>query len=395
MELRAADILDLPDELGSFDYVVAHGLYSWVPEEVRRKALCLIKHSLAPEGIAFVSYNAYPGWHELSLVRDMMLYRTRNISNPKERAQTARSFVALVAHAQRDDSPFAQFVRQYSASLHGRGNVPESQFISTLIHDELSDINQPFYFSEFVDHVHAQGLEFLAEADLEGSTPVGMDSDVIEGLSSFTTSRVEMEQYVDFIRNRRFRRTLLCHQDAPVSRTLNAGAQALRGMYIGSFAGLKRAPEDPPGMLRFETPDGVSYATDQPLLQAAFHRLGEIYPQVTLFEDLLARAREAAGSTAAQDGDALAAALIRNFLHSRSLVAFYVAPRPLVVEVSERPLATGFARFIAGQDTENATNVRHEPVQMTLIARALVPLWTASVTSHRCWRRRESRSGRP
>ena len=30
VDLQAADIMDLPDAFGSFDYIIAHGLYSWV-----------------------------------------------------------------------------------------------------------------------------------------------------------------------------------------------------------------------------------------------------------------------------------------------------------------------------------------------------------------------------
>ncbi len=149
VDLQAVDVMDLPDAYGSFDYVIAHGFYSWVPQPVRDKGLRLIEASLAPQGIAFVSFNALPGWHQLAALRDLMRYRTRDIEEPLQRAQAARDGSGA-GRAQTEDSPFAAFVQQYHSSFQGRGPVPESQLVSTLLHDELSEINQPFYISEFV-----------------------------------------------------------------------------------------------------------------------------------------------------------------------------------------------------------------------------------------------------
>jgi len=378
IELRHADILDLPDALDSFDYIIAHGLYSWVPNPVREKALRLIKHSLAPEGIAFVSYNAYPGWHQLKALRDMMLYRARGISDPVEQAHAAREFISLLAESQTEASPFAAFVRHYHSSFQGRGPVPESQFVATLLHDELSEVNDPFYFSEFVANANAAGLQFLAEADLEGSTPVGLSSDVVARLSSFAGDRIEMEQYLDFIRNRNFRRTLLCHEEAPVARTLHANRNALAGLYVGSPARpQRRRRRDAPGSVRFLSPEDVEYSTDQPTVQAVLRHLARVYPRVVAFEELHALASRAVRGRDAPppaEADALASVLLRNFLYSRSLVELYVAPRHVESRVSARPRTTAFARYMANLGADSVTNVRHARVQLSNITMALVPL---------------------
>ena len=373
VDLRAADVLDLPDDIGPFDYIIAHGFYSWVPEDVRRKGLRLIKHSLAPHGIAFVSFNAYPGWHQLGALREMMLYRIRDIADPVEKVSAARELVAILAETDPEDSSFAAYVREYHVTVHGRGPMPESQLVGTLLHDELSEVNQPFYFSQFVEQVNAEGLEHLAEADLEGSTPVGIGSDVVDKLTSFTTSRVDMEQYLDFLRNRLFHKALLCLPEAPVSRTLSANAGALQGLYVGT-AVTPRPDENALGKVSFVAPDGLAYSTGQPLLHAAYLRLAEARPDVVLFEDLLAHASAASGSNSSEDADALAAALLRNFLHGRTLAHFHVWRPPVFGQVSERPRTTAFARFMAGVDTDDVTSVRHERVTMTPAARALIPL---------------------
>ena len=157
--------------------------------------------------------------------------------------------------------------------------MPESFLVSTLLHDELAEVNQPFYFSQFIEAAAACDLDYLAEADLEGATPVGLSGDIREALGAIARDRIEMEQYLDFLRNRGFRKTLLCHSGAPVSRTLNANAAALGGLYVASPAKRQRRRKDGgPAVMRFEAPDGMSYSTEQPLFQAAFRYLDKIYP---------------------------------------------------------------------------------------------------------------------
>ena len=69
IELRAQDILDLGEDLGVFDYILCHGVYSWVPASVQEKILEIHARHLAPGGIGYISYNAYPGWHLRGVVR--------------------------------------------------------------------------------------------------------------------------------------------------------------------------------------------------------------------------------------------------------------------------------------------------------------------------------------
>src|SRR5579872_907571 len=75
--LELADICNIGAEYGEFDYIVAHGVYSWVPAHVRDRLLALCAERLAPQGIAYISYNAYPGRHMRQMLREMMLYHIR------------------------------------------------------------------------------------------------------------------------------------------------------------------------------------------------------------------------------------------------------------------------------------------------------------------------------
>jgi SAM-dependent methyltransferase len=94
IEVECLDILDVDARLGTFDYIICHGTYSWVPAAVRDKILEVCARNLAPEGLAYVSYNTYPGWHLRGLVRDLMCYHVRRTSRPQDRVAQARDLAA-------------------------------------------------------------------------------------------------------------------------------------------------------------------------------------------------------------------------------------------------------------------------------------------------------------
>ena len=71
--LHHLDILDVTAELGQFDYIIVHGIFSWVPTAVRDKILEICQQNLTSNGVAYVSYNTYPGWHMMGSIREMML----------------------------------------------------------------------------------------------------------------------------------------------------------------------------------------------------------------------------------------------------------------------------------------------------------------------------------
>lgn len=91
VRFHAASIADITPDFGRFDYVVAHGVYSWVPPLVRDKLLAVCAANLAPEGIAYVSYNTYPGWHLRGMVRDMLRYRSDRLQTAREKVVQARA----------------------------------------------------------------------------------------------------------------------------------------------------------------------------------------------------------------------------------------------------------------------------------------------------------------
>src|SRR5207237_1392628 len=90
VELICRDLLAVDEGLGRFDYIIAHGLYSWVPAEVQDHLLALCARLLAPQGVAYVSYNTYPGWHFRGMIREVLLYHVAHITEPRRRLRQVR-----------------------------------------------------------------------------------------------------------------------------------------------------------------------------------------------------------------------------------------------------------------------------------------------------------------
>ena len=93
VKLRCADFNEVGDE-GQFDYIIAHGVYSWIADDLQEKLLEICGKLLSPNGVAYVSYNSYPGWHMFDMARNAMLFRIRGMTEPEERAKTARELPA-------------------------------------------------------------------------------------------------------------------------------------------------------------------------------------------------------------------------------------------------------------------------------------------------------------
>jgi len=205
LALHAADLREIGEAWGEFDCILAHGVYSWVPEDVRERLLAVCRERLAPEGIAFVSYNAQPGGHVRQMLREMLRHHTRHAESAAETVRQAREFLRLLKRSRLlPESWQAQRDEEVEALL--------DKDDGSLYHDELGEYNQRFYFHEFAAAARRHGLQYLGEAE-----PHSM-FDPTGALAGFAGDIVEHEQYMDFLKARRFRQTLLCRAERPLGR---------------------------------------------------------------------------------------------------------------------------------------------------------------------------------
>lgn len=380
VELRVQDVREIDDSFGQFDYIIAHGLYSWVPPEVQEHILRICKQNLAPNGIAYISYNTYPGWHLFDTVRSAMRFRTRSISDPEERAKEARAFIEFLA-----DSPITSAETPWSVLMHAYNTVMqvESEYLekkpdSVMLHDELEAINSPCYFYEFVERAETHGLQYLAEAHFPYVMPGNLPKSVTQRIGQMATSLVEIEQYMDFVRNRTFRQTLLCHPEQKIDRRLKP--ERLRGLYASSPArvGELDEKERQPNLEKFIAADGLSFVTTDAITKAAFHYLIGLWPRVISVPELVEVVRaqvyayQVPATTAEQDFTTLATQLLQAYSRSIDMIELHVFPPRCVTIVSERPVMSAVAR--AQSKLGNVvTNMRHENAELDNTSRFLAP----------------------
>ena len=353
LSLREMDVADAAD-LGEFDCIIAHGLYSWVPQHVREKIMALCGRSLAASGVAYLSYNAYPGNHIRDMVRGMVRYHTAHFAEPQQKIRQARGLVKFLADAKEPREVYHELMKQELERLVGYTDA-------ALFHDDLSSINQPFYFHEFMADAAPHGLQFLAEADVldnrRGTYPPQVEA-VLAGLDP--ADIVGQQQYLDFLKCRAFRQTLLCRSGVPLTR--DVPPERACGMRI---AGEIRAVSPTPDLHSraaevFCGPKNAEIETDHPLVKTAFAKLSALWPECVHFRELLAHAMAELGHAGAEetarDTVQLAAALVQ--AHGAGFIEFRMHRAPFTIEPGEKPRASALARLQLGYG-DRVTTMRH------------------------------------
>src|SRR5262245_31918292 len=119
--LRHASILDVDESYGPFDYVICHGVFSWVPDVVREKILDICAKHLTPQGVAYVSYNTYPGWHMRGMIRDMMRFHALRFADARAQVKQARALLDFLAKsAPKDGGAYSALLRSELEALRTR-----------------------------------------------------------------------------------------------------------------------------------------------------------------------------------------------------------------------------------------------------------------------------------
>lgn len=374
VELRHQNILEFPSDSGRFDYIIVHGIFSWVPDEVRDKILAICRDHLTEQGIGYISYNAFPGWGMRMALRDMMLFHTRGIADPGTKVKQARALTAFLAESvPTENNPYGLLLRQELDRMKGYDD-------NYMRHDILEEVNQPFYFSQFVARADAAGLQYLSETSLDQMLASRFPLKVAETLAKVGQNVVAQEQYMDFVRNRNFRQTLLCRKTLRLERNV-APAAMKRGYFTSLLVKPDRAQFNPaPGApSEFKLRTGTAMVnTSHGLIKAAFDTLADYSVERISFADLLSIARQKsvafsgpAGATrpALEEEDLLARDLLR--LYSGGVVDLFAAPLRLQRIVPEKPSATPLARYQAVH-WRLVTNHAHQPLKFDALGQRVL-----------------------
>jgi methyltransferase-like protein len=322
-----------------------------------------MKMLLAPQGVGYISYNTYPGCHARQMIREMLRFHVRGADSPQEKISQSRQLAQFLMDAQVGDDIDKQYYRRELEKLKGHPDY-------LLYHDDLADLNTPSYFVQFVSHADQHGLQFLAEADFCEMQDIFYPDAVVESLRKMVAGQVLLkEQYLDFIKCRRFRRTLLCHQEVTLDRDLQAEL-AQRFLASSSAAPVSGKPDiRGDGEEEFAGRAGGYIRTNQPLLKALLMVLSEAWPSPLSFRESHAKVKTLLGpdeQAASARQDTSPTALENMIMHSfqTGLVQLHVHVPRFIRQPSVRPVASPLARWQVGQGRSAVTNLFHSSVDI-------------------------------
>lgn len=374
LELKPLSILDVGPDFGVFDYIICHGVFSWVPTAVQDKIFDVCRDHLAPNGVAYISYNTYPGWHVRGMIREMMGFHVRRFSDPRRRVAEARWMLQFLIDAVGAPDTI------WGGLLQTEANLLEEASDTYIYHEHLEDVNQPLYFYQFMERAQARGLQYLAEARPVPLTQ-NLSREVVQRLEAMAPDLIQGEQYLDFVRNRTFRRTLLCPASASLTRPPNP--RAVEQLWLAGRIGPESSNADLVSERSepFLAADGTRLSTNNPWLKVALKLVGDAWPSVMSFTDLMRIARERIGSD--EGAETLPNALLQCYL--ADLIQLHAQPSFAAVEPGERPTATRLARLQAAGKGAIA-NLQHRNVELDRPLRLLLGLLDGSRDRDAIWR---------
>ncbi|MBN1944895.1 MAG: methyltransferase regulatory domain-containing protein [Bradymonadales bacterium] len=375
IELNHLDLRELTQDAGQFDYILCHGVYSWVDEPVRQSILSICRDHLAPHGVAYVSYNVYPGWYYNQPLRELLRYFARRAPNPTEQARLARILVNWLKTTQTDEKDSrTESLRKEIEHIEVCGD-------SYLYHEYLIDENRPMYFHQFVEQAAEYDLRYLGDSERE-TMQVENQQESHARFMQMCSGVIEAQQFLDFFLERRFRYSLLCHAEREISMLVDP--VVVQGMWVqASFQTEKPLGDihDPePWMLESSGGSRVSI-TSEPM-RWAFAALSQVSPAAIPFDQLAQtivdhcpdpplHASDEPGAPSTELLKDLAIQLIH--LYFAGIVQLHTYQSDLCPRITDRPMVSCLAR-LEGQAKQAVTTHWHYSIFPNPVAIDLIQL---------------------
>lgn len=282
VEFIHADLTDTASRVsGTFDFVIAHGILSWVPPPAREALLAVAAARLRPEGLVYVDYNARPGWNVRGMVRDYLIAQTAGTSGLRRRAELAQQVASSLAASLQAAPP-----NPYLELMLNEFRLVADGDISYVAHEYLSPDNDAFWQSEMEGMTARHGLVHIAEADFNyegGRVGDGLAAQVV---ASNLQGR-SVEDTVDLLSFRQHRTAILTHR--PWTQR-PASERELAALVVASALEPQPRPDATRPAL-FKHPGGAEVDVKDPVIAAAFDRLCPLWPRGltagALFPDVL------------------------------------------------------------------------------------------------------------
>ncbi len=365
------DFREVSSRAGPFDYIICHGVFAWVDQATQTALLAFMHERLAPDGVAFVSYNTYPGHHMVDMVRKVLSVHT---SNAPDLVTKSEQSIAVM-----------RFLHRMSKKVEGdwRTGFFEREIrqmqdvgLDLLEHDYCAPQSQPLYFRDFVQSCGEAGLAYLADSSPWGMYLENQAPEIVETLRPLG-DLVMQGQYLDFLQHTRYRETLICQSSAPLTRDVPAAR--VQEFHVGHALSAEPTLDG----LRESLPVQILVAgrppmtVSNPIIRLALHRLwhhGRWKPSFDQLADEVAQDLDTHGVLAVDRAtlrERLSAQLLRAFF--ANAVRFTTRCPPLARTIPERPATGAYQRFMARVGRPGITSLSHEVFEATPMMYALLP----------------------
>lgn len=356
IEVRQADLatVDLGD--GRFDYIICHGVFSWVPPAVQDAILRLSSRHLAADGVVTISYNVLPGWHLRQVVRDLCLLHAGASGAPQARVARARAMLNAVA-AGAIVTPYGRVVAAEAKRL---ARMPAAYILGEF----LAEHNAPCRFEDFTGRAEVHGLRWLCEADLPSTLPRVLAPKSVAAIQELAgDDPLRTQAYLDRFSGRTFRRSILVGAVAHAAAAPSPLAESVARLHVsGRFTEDRDAPAD--GRSHFRDAQGRPVSSAHGPTIAMLHDLALRYPASA---DVAALEATAGGADAQLRADLVG-------LISTGRVAVGSLPLRLGTRGDARPTVWPLARLEAARGQPWASSQLHTAVLLNVAMRRLVRL---------------------
>jgi SAM-dependent methyltransferase len=199
-----ADFVDLaaawPADFGTFDYVVLHGVYTWVSPFVQEAIVGCLAHAVRPDGLVYASYNTQPGWlgtmpfqHISRLIRD---------TGGKASGAAIEESVQLFDRLRAGGAATFQIL----PALKARLDAVKTRSTGYLVQEYMHASWRPLWHSDVAGAFGRSGLAYvgsatLAETMLPGVLPPPLRDTILGQQGDALRQDVQ-----DFVVNQSFRR---------------------------------------------------------------------------------------------------------------------------------------------------------------------------------------------
>lgn len=350
VELHHAPLEALLDPTGPVgplpraDYIIAHGLVSWVPPATRQALFELVGRSLSDDGVAMLSFQTWPGYSDVEPLRALMRHHVENVADPAKKVQQARDIA--VWHILRWERLFGAARTHALRALYEEiAAMPDAVFL----HDLLSPEHHPLSLTEITAELAPHGVAWLTNARMNEPRTTQLP-DPLRELARASDDPVRRQQYLDYFLMTRFRTSLFCRLDAVRAGRVvrNVEPQAFRPFHIAGRVSAEKLGRNPGRGLVVTTAVGdVTLSEEATRVLVA---LSDVMPSALPTSALVARAAPLS------ETDVLHAVAE---LWLADAIELSLAPPAVASALPDHPVASPLARLLAAEDRPTATSLWH------------------------------------